>query len=77
MKKIVYLISAITLFFSCNKEEKPIDNSPIELSPYIIENYYNDAKQLYMDEIISDSSHPNYTNSILDTTEIDKILKII
>lgn len=64
-------------FFGCTKEEKPIDYKQIELTPYIIENYTNDAKQLYMHEIINDSLHVNYYNPILDTNEIDKILKII
>ena len=44
---------------------------------YVFENYYADAKQLYFDEIIKDTNHPNYNDPELDKSEIEKILKII
>ena len=77
MNKIFYFILLTFLFFGCNKEEKPIDYNLIELAPYIIDNYTTDAKQLYMHETINDSTHLNFNNSVLDTNEIVKILKII
>jgi hypothetical protein len=42
-----------------------------------ISDYYDDAKQLYFNEIINNTDHPNYNNPELDKTEINKILEII
>jgi hypothetical protein len=77
MNKMLPLIIFTLLLYSCEKDDKIIDNNDIKLDSYIIENYSDDAKQLYFHEIYQDSTHTNYTNPILDENEINKILKII
>lgn len=77
MKQIIFLTVLILVTTSCEKYDDFIDYDKIELKQFIIDNYYNDAKQLYFNEIIHDSSHINYNNPILDINEIDNILKII
>ncbi len=49
----------------------------ITINDFILENYYDDARQLYFNEIMNNSNHPNYNNPELDENEIDKILEII
>lgn len=49
----------------------------IDLDTFVMNNYMEDAKKLYMMEIWSDSQHRNYDNPNLDTTEIIKVLKLI
>ena len=77
MKKTLPLIILALVLCNCDKDDKRIDNENIKLEPYIIENYSDDAKQLYFNEIFEDIDHTNYTNPILDDNEINKILKII
>ena len=49
----------------------------VKLDPFIVMNYYEDAKLLYVKEIFQDSSHFNRNNPVLDTSEITKVLKVI
>lgn len=77
MKKILYLSMITLLLFACDKTDEPITPGTTSLTPFIIENYTHDAKQLYMDELIHDSSNINFYNPIIDYTEVDKILLII
>ncbi len=82
MRKIFLLMIMVVIFVSCNifnfsDNDTPIDFDSIELDTFIINNYYNDALELYFREIEADSSHPNYNNPIFDTTEVEKVLKII
>jgi hypothetical protein len=77
MKKSLTLLVFSIFFLSCEKEEITLGYDKIELENYIIENYTNDAKQLYFHEIFRDSTHVNYENSIIDTKEVNKVLKII
>lgn len=79
-----FLILFLILFvlFSCDKNENnPLKNSGesemVVLDTFIVNNFMEDAKQLYMHEIYNDSTHFNYNNSIIDTNEINKILNII
>lgn len=65
------------LLFACDKKSEPIAPRTTSLTPYIIENYSHDAKQLYMDELIHDSSNIGFNKPIIDYNEIDKILLII
>ncbi len=69
------------VIISCNlfdsSDDDMFDYNSIELSDFIIDNYYEDAMELYFREIKADSTHPNYNNPIFDTDEIDKIMKII
>ncbi|NLP57576.1 hypothetical protein [Lutibacter sp. B1] len=77
MKKIFYIIGLTFGILSCDTNDDLIDYDKIELKSYIIDNYYNDAKQLYFNEIIQNRNHNNFNNPILDNREINKILKII
>ncbi len=62
-------------------EQNPDLSDTGQLNPlpdtFILNNYTQDAKNLYYKEILSDSSHFNFYNPKLDTTEIVKILEII
>jgi len=42
-----------------------------------IQDYNLDARELYYREVYNDSTHFNYNNYLLDTTEINKIFKLI
>jgi hypothetical protein len=83
--KAIYLILVFLFFYftSCEKsklefsEHDSINLSLVKLDPFIINNYYNDAKLLYAYEIYQDSSHFNRNITIIDTSEITKVLKII
>ena len=77
MKKIMYLIILTFILPGCEKSSESIDYDKIELQPFIIENYFNDARQLYFDEVLHDSSHVNFNNPAINYIEIDKVLKII
>lgn len=76
MKKIFLLIFFALLLSGC-EEDKIIGGDDIKLDSYIIENYSDDAKQLYFHEIFQDSAHSNYSKPILEENEINKVLKII
>lgn len=87
MKKISTLIIFVFLLLGCEKdeeiisydkiEEEIIGYDKIELETYIIENYSYDAKQLYFNEIFQDSTHANFNDPVLDSDEINNILKVI
>jgi len=74
MKNLIYLfLFSVPFIFSCNNDDWNID-----IEPFIIDNYRDDAQSLYFQEILRDSTtHPNYNNINLDEGEIEKILKII
>lgn len=77
MRKLILFLFIISIFNSCEEEEFGINYEKIKLGNFIIENYSNDAKQLYYEEILSNENHFNYNNPILDTVEVNNILKII
>ncbi len=83
MKKIFPFIIFVILLLGCEKENKTKninqddEDIVITLTPYIIENYSEDAKQLYFDEIFKNDMHEDYMNPALDEQEIEKILEII
>ena len=77
MRKLILFLFIIIIFSFCEEEDYGIDYEKIKLENFIIENYLYDAKQLYYEEILGNESHFNYDNPILDTVEINKILKII
>lgn len=77
MNKIIVLLEIILVLFSFEKSSATLLNtSEIKLDTFILNNYKNDAKQLYMDEISQNTTHWNYNDPILDTNEINKILNI-
>ena len=72
----LFLVFLFFIFFiSCDNGNN--NDEEIELSEYIIGNYTDDAKQLYMHEIFNDTSHPNYNETAIDETEVNKISQII
>ncbi|UCS92336.1 hypothetical protein KZP23_16735 [Echinicola marina] len=79
MKTYFYLLILSILMFSCidnNPDEESIYNG-IMVEDYILENYYDDAVQLYLEEIYTNEGHFNYNKHELQESEIQKILKII
>lgn len=79
MKKIL-IYSFLLAFLACSKPrygETPDYISQVELKQDIIDRYTQDAWTLYMDEIIANPNHKNYSSPGLDTAEALKILKII
>lgn len=82
MKKLILLIAIFVVFISCNifdfsDDDTSIDYDSIVLDTFIVNNYSEDALELYFREIKADSTHPNYNNPIFDTNEVEKVLKII
>ncbi|MFZ5942168.1 MAG: hypothetical protein ACOYXB_16495 [Bacteroidota bacterium] len=75
MKNLIFIPFLLWLLTGCRKDETMNPNEP-ELSPFIIENYSQDARQLYFREILADSTHPDHDNPVMDSLEIDRILKI-
>ncbi len=76
MKKILPFAIFVLFILGCQKAQDT-SNDNIVLTPFVLDNYYHDAKQLYFDEIFKDSTHQNYMNTTIDENEVDKILKII
>ena len=84
MKQLIGLLLIIIVSLSaCEKESNTelshdhIKLDLVNLDTFIVKNYYEDAKLLYVNEIFQDSSHFNRNNPVLDTSEITKVLKII
>jgi len=59
----------------CEKE-LPLNPDNVPIEAFIKDNYMDDARQLYLREILEDPNHPNYNEAVLDTNEINKILGI-
>lgn len=78
MKRISLFLSLIVLFLNaCTNSNESQQENQLELSNFIVNNYTQDAKLLYMNEIFNDVSHPNYNETALDENEITTILEII
>ena len=77
MNKIIYILILALVVYSCESDDTLIGYDEIDLKPFIIDNYTRDAKQLYMNEIFHDNNHVNFDNPIIDSKEVNKILKII
>ena len=84
MKQHIGLLFIIIISLSsCEKEPNTVLShdqiklNAVKVDPFIVTNYYKDAKLLYVKEIFQDSSHFNRNNTVLDTLEITKVLKII
>lgn len=60
---------------SCEKE-LPLNPDNVPIGAFIKDNYLDDARQLYLREILEDPTHPNYNEAVLDTNEINEILGI-
>jgi len=86
LKPIFNLLFTLSLFclISCEKDtinpqddDQDDDNNYCEFDTFIVNNYKQDAKYLYFHEFISDSSHPNFNNPLIDSCEVIKFLEII
>ena len=68
---------------SCNEKEiikiefTVVESHTVRSESFVADEYYEDAKQIYFHKVINDSSHPNYDDPVLNTTEINEILDII
>ena len=79
MKKMI-LVTLLIALIGCNKESSDknfIEYDKIVLTQYIFDNYYEDSRQLYMNEIMLDSTHNNFNNPEINESEVTNILKII
>lgn len=77
MKNNIFFIALSIMFIGCQKTDDSINYDEIEISRFVLENYYKDAQQLYFHEVLQNKSHSNYYNSELNIDEVNKILKII
>ncbi len=75
MKPLLPFILLVILFSSCKKDNNTETN--IKLSPFIIDNYTEDAKQLYFDGLIKHKESADYMNTELNQSKINKILQVI
>jgi hypothetical protein len=76
--RLYFTIFFILLISSCEKNDSPsYVQFTAKLTAFIVNNYTNDAKHLYLNEILKDVHHFNRNNPILDTNEIKQVLKII
>ncbi len=73
---LIALVIALSVF-SCDNNHGSIGYEHIELEEFIIDNYYNDALQLYMHELIQQPFNPDYKKSSINKEELVKILKLI
>lgn len=70
-------IFLVLILISCEKEPPTIVNyNEIVLDSLIINKFYNDAKQLYFDELYDNSTHQNNDTSLIYEDQINDILKI-
>jgi len=74
MRRIL-LILCIAISGGCKLTDLSFDN--MEVLPFISDAYYDDARDLYYHQLLTNPLHPNYDNPILDTIGIKKILLII
>ena len=63
--------------YACQEDDSLIGYDHIDLKQFIIDNYTEDAKQLYLNEIFQDNNHFNYNEPRIDLKEVDKILKLL
>jgi hypothetical protein len=75
-KLILISILGIVFFISCNSNDD-LTEYQNELNSFIYENYWEDAKQIYQNEVANNTNHFNYDLEYLDSLEIVKISKNI
>ncbi|MCD6596483.1 MAG: hypothetical protein J7L04_02275 [Bacteroidales bacterium] len=73
--RTLMLILFTFLMAGCEKE-LPLSPDNVPLGAFIKDNYMDDARQLYLREILDDPNHPNYNEAVLDTNKINEILGI-
>lgn len=76
--KFYFTIIFLILISACEKNNlHSYEQFTAKLNAFILNNYINDAKHLYFNEIFNDDHHFNRNNPILDTNEIIQVLRII
>jgi len=75
-KLILIFILGILFVTNCNSDNDLTENQN-ELNSFIYENYWEDAKQIYQNEVANNFNHFNYDLEYLDSLEILKISKNI
>lgn len=73
MKRFSWMIPLLFLL-GCNETIPELEWT--EIDPYIYENYYDDAVELYVREIVANPKHFNYNDPKLDETELNQILSV-
>ncbi len=74
---VIFLIGILLGWCGCTKSSPDITGNENRIDTFILNNYTNDVLELYVREIYSDSTHKNYNDPVLDSTETNKILRII
>lgn len=59
------------------KAYNPMGYDKINITPFVEDNYYGDALQLYMYEIDKESTNPNRSNVNINSQRVTEILKLI
>lgn len=63
------------VLLSCKKDTiNPEPEKDVMISDFIRKNYLNDARNLYLFEILQDPTHPNYNKVTLAEDEVNQIL---
>lgn len=75
MKNLTLFFVFIVLFISCNDGDiSPVD---VELTPFVVENYSRDARQLYYNELFKNKDHIDRNDAKLNVNGEQEVLKII
>jgi len=78
MRILSVSIFLVFILSSCEEEQPTaVDYNEIVLDSLIVQNFYDDAKQLYFDELYDNPSHQNNDTSLIYEDEINDILKVI
>jgi hypothetical protein len=83
MKRPTVMFAVITtaIFLSCEKKDITSNTTnitnPCPLEQFTVDNYTDDARNLYFSEILADSNHANYHEKQIDNSQVQSILKTI
>lgn len=79
MKTVLNRLSFLligALLLSCNAVE-PERETPLEISDFILENYLDDARQLYFTEVMQDSISKEYNSTTIDSAKVWEKLELL
>ena len=76
MRTFIFSLIIVLTFVSCS-DDNSHEGDNCTISEFIIENYRDDAVQLYLHEIHNNPNHPNYNIVDIDESEVNQILSII
>ncbi|MGV8093163.1 MAG: hypothetical protein AB2L24_14995 [Mangrovibacterium sp.] len=74
MNKVLFWLMVLTVLAGCEDEQLRELSTP-EVSAFIEENYLDDARELYVREILADPGHPNYSDPELDPEALTELLQ--